>query len=655
MAIQGLLPTEWKDFSGGRVTNRNLTAISIEEALIATNVVFLGDEAVAKRPGYTLKLNLGQDGNVFSIFDFQRDSDAQQFYLVQQQQIAQGACSLFSINAASLVKTVLSTTEDTFSEFQYCPLDYAAYLSNGVKSYRMVDQAGTNKIFKLGIAAPAAAPAVALPGGVLTLTYGRQYVVCAVSKITDALSVTRVHVGKPSPISAHTGPIASKTPTLTLATETDPQVTHLWIFSTYDNPADSSSVFLFNGEVTNGTGSYGDTVLDTALDITRLAPFDNNPAPAGKILLQFASRLVIAGDPANPTIVRVSGFEEIGLGIPQEAFPSGLTFKIPGGKQAVSAGAVFNQSLYLSTQDFLWQVQGFDVETFTKRDKVAQPGAVGKQAMIATPQYLVWLGPDKKLWAWDGVNTPINASDQLGKPLPGSLSMEDLTDSELANVELRYFSFGRYNYLILLCNTGTAPAGSFDWVQLWDAGFIGKTLQTGVTRLLGEADMFPSHVMATSAVVNDNNKTYVYFGDVHGNLWRWPDGYKDGDFAYTPVWGSGWSSLAALSGAGRQISGDSTKKELHFADLRTDRIDCADSFKVSALTLKTPNMLRKPVRCQLRPLPDDADDEPNAARAYLDEPGVQTGTWSRFVIEFPTDDQPATLYRMSVSASPMDG
>lgn len=636
--------TTWKDFSGGRVSNRNLTGIAREECLIATNVVFLGDEAVAKRPGYTLKLNLGQDGKVFSLFDFQRDSDAQQFYLVQQQQVALGACSLFSVNAATLAKTTLSAVENAFASFAYAPLDYAAYLSNGLASYRMVDNAGSNQLKKWGIAAPAIAPAVALPAGVLTLTYGRQYVVSAVSKITDGLGVTRVHVGKPSPISAHTGAIAAKTPTLTLATETDPQVTHLWIFSTYDNPADSSSIFLFNGEVTNGTATYGDTVTDANLDSTRLAPFDNNPAPAGEIVLQFASRMVVTKIPTDPTLVQISGFEEIGLGIPQEAFPSDLTFKIPGGKQAISAGAVFNQSLYVSTQDFLWQVQGFDVETFTKRDKVAQPGAVGKKALVATPQYLVWLGKDKKLWAWDGVNLPVNASDQLGKPLPGSLCMEDLADGELTNVELRYYSFGRYSFLVLLANTGTAPAGSFDWVQLWDAGFIGKPLSNGRTRLLGESDMFPADVLATCAVVDDsNNKSYVYFGDVHGNVFRWPDGSQDNGKNYTPVWGSGWSGL----------EDEDAVKQLHHADLHTDRADAQSQFKVSALSLRSPNMTRQVVGCEVRPLPDDADDDPAAARAYLDEKGVASGTWCRLVVQFPTDDQPAILYRVAVESDPL--
>jgi hypothetical protein len=639
-----MLETTWKDFSGGRVTNRNLTGISTQESLIATDVVFLGDEAVAKRPGYTLKLNLGQDGKVFSLFDFQRDSDASQFLLAQQQQVSLGACSLYSINAASLIKTLLSNTEDPFAEFAYVPLDYAAYMSNGLKSYRMVDQAGTNKIFKWGIAAPAVAPAIALPAGVLTLTYGRQYVACAVSKITDLGGTTRIHVGKPSPITGSTGPITSKTPTLTLATETDTQVTHIWIFSTFDNPADSSSVYLFNGEVTNGTASYGDTVTDANLDITRLAPFDNNPAPAGEIVLQFASRTVVAKIPGNPTLVQLSGFEEIALGIPQEAFPSSLQFKIPGGKQALSAGAVFNQSLFLSTQDFLWQIQGFDVETFTKKDKVAQPGAVGKKAMVVTPQYLVWLGKDKKLWAWDGVNTPINASDQLGKPLPGSLSMEDLSDSELPNLELRYYTFGRYNLLVLLANSGTAPSGYFDWIQLWDASFIGKTLDSGQVQMLGEADMFPSDIMATSALVDDNNKTYIFFGDIHGNIFRWPDGYQDNGQNYAPVWGSGWSELQAPE----------VTKALHYADLYTDRMDAPNQFKVSAVSGKVPNMIKKAIACQVRALPDDADPDPMAARAYLDEPGAASGLWSRFVVQFPVDDQPATLHRFSVQAEPLD-
>src|SRR5258708_27925773 len=80
--IEGLNAQVFSNFLGGRCTNRNLTNMTPEQALIASNVVFLGDKAVAKRPGYTLVRNLVL-GQLLKLFDFQRDSDNAQFLLSQ--------------------------------------------------------------------------------------------------------------------------------------------------------------------------------------------------------------------------------------------------------------------------------------------------------------------------------------------------------------------------------------------------------------------------------------------------------------------------------------------------------------------------------------------------------------------------------------------
>ena len=114
---------------------------------------------------------------------------------------------------------------------QWVSNSFAAYSSDGHNAWRYVDVAGTLYKFQWGITAPATAPAISLSAGTLTLTYGRTYVYCFVSKYTDSLGIQRISVSAPSPVSAHTGPIASQVVLLFgLEVSADPQVTHKWIF-----------------------------------------------------------------------------------------------------------------------------------------------------------------------------------------------------------------------------------------------------------------------------------------------------------------------------------------------------------------------------------------------------------------------------------------
>jgi hypothetical protein len=660
----------WADFSGGRATNRNLTEMTPEQALIAANVLFLGDEAVSKRPGYTLKgqLPIGLQGAILALYDFQRDADQVQYLLAQVQEPGQPNSALIAQlgTNAPFNPTTLSATEDPVAQFTFEKIDYAAYMGNGVKAWKMVDVAGVPTLYKWGIANTFPAPTITEPAGTLTLTYGRQYVFCPVSKITDHLSITRVHVGPPSPISAHTGPQVNVAPTVALPTFTDPQVTHVWIFSSFDTPANTASVFEFNGEVTNGTASYADSVTDLNLDGTRLAPFGLNlPIPAGTIQVQFNSRMVIAGIPGQPNVIQVTGLEEISVGIPQECAPASLVFQIPGGKQTVSAGIVWNQTMLLSTLDYWFDLTGFDVETFQKQDKIAQPGAVGRKALVSTPRALVYVGKDKKIWAWSGQGDPFDISALLGKALVGSLSMEDIASAELPNCELRYYTYGRYNLLVLLANTGAAPSGTFDWIQIWDATFFnsltypepGKMLEDNTRQVLAESDMFPSDLITTSAIVADGNDNYLFLGDRAGNIYRWPDGYTDNGKKYQPVWGSPWTGLKVFAGQMfHPVPAQNVVKKLGMADLVTDREDAAIAFKLKAVLASSPNMVLKPVDCPLGPLRHDYAQgaDPTSARCNLHEVrGASVGQWARFFILFPVDDKPATVYRFSVSATPL--
>jgi hypothetical protein len=649
--IEGLNTEVYADFRAGRVTEENLTEMKLEQLLLANNVVILADKMCTKRPGYTLVQTVV--GKVLSLFDFQRDYDQKQFLLVN----SAGRLSLADVHGTGSV-TVLSTVEDQVQSHQYIPGNFACYLSNGVKSYTLLDNAGTPKLYTRGISAPVSAPSVALVAGTLTTTYGQQYAYCYVRKVTDSTGVTRLHIGPPSPLSTSTGPMTSNMANVSaFAAPPDATWNFIWIFRTNDTPANSTSALFFLAEIAVGTVTYGDALADTSLDLTRPIPYDNFPPIAGGILLDYQSRIITC----QGNTVQASGLEEILLGIPQETAPASLFFIIPGGKSFMSGAAKFNETAYLCTKDFWWQITGYDVSTFKKRDKVVQPGAVGKKAIALTPTHLVYLGRDRKLYAWDGVSSrPIEVSKNLAKQLAGTVSMQDISAADIENAEVRWFSWNRYRYVMVLVNTGSVPAGQFDWIQLWNTTFLDETLADGSTVMLSETDFWPTDAMSASAPVEVDLATYMFFGDPNGKIYRWPDGGLDNGKNFSAAAGGPWSGLRVYIGPMfHPLPPTEVIKRGLFQDVHTDRIDAATGgFKLDVILTDTPDMAKKLINVPLGPLNSSNGSGPElkAARANLSlQPGTSIGRWYRWIVVFPDDAQPATLVRTSVSARPLFG
>lgn len=654
--IEGLNVDSYADFRLGRITNENLTEMRNEQLLLASNIIILDDKMPAKRPGYTLVVTA--TGQILALFDFQRDYDQKQFLLVN----SAGKLSACSISPAGAVgnPTILSSVEDLLQSFQFVPIAYACYMTNGIKAYTLLDNVGALKLYAMGITAPTNVPSVALVAGTVTTQYGWQWAFSWVRKVTDSFGATHVHVGPPSPLSNSSGPLTSQMANIgNFGAPPDPTWNFIWIWRTNDTPANSTSALFFDAEIAVGTATYGDANLDTALDLTRPIPYDNNPPSlgiqGGGIMVEYQSRIVIC----QGNIVQASGLEEILVGNPPESFPASLFFQIPGGKSSISGAAIFNETLYLCTKDFWWTVSGYDVSTFKKRDKILQPGAIGKKAICVTPTHLIFLGRDKKLYAWDGSSPkPIEISKALAKQLLGSLSMEDILSSDMQNAEVRWFSFGRYSYVLVLVNTGTVPAGQFDWIQLWNTKFLDETLADGTVLALSETDFFPTDIITASAAVEQGLATYMFFGDPAGNIYRWPDGFLDNGKTYTPTLGLPWSPGNVFTGPMfHPLPRPDVIKRYFWADIQTDRNDATTSFGIEAVMADTPDMKLAPISIPLQQLPASSGTPAlTAARAQLHQtPGCTIGRWSRLFITFPNDNQPATLLRLSVSARPLYG
>ena len=643
MAIKELQAKSFDSFRGGRFTRSNIAKISDDHLLVATQLLFIGDGAIHKRPGYTLVKNVGF--NVQKVFDFRRQVDANQFVILAGSgQI--GYLDAFGRNAF----TPLVAGEDPVARWQFATNVFGLYGSNGVNAYRFVDVAGNLTKFKWGIAAPTAAPTLSYILGTQSPTWGWQYAYSWVSKWTDSHGITRVHVGPPSPISASTGVIANQMPVVgNLVASPDAQVTHLWIWRTNDTPFNTTSVLYFLAEVANGVASYVDGLADTSLDITRLIPYENFAPPAASIIFEFQGRFILSGIPGSPDLVQATGLEEVSLGIPQETAPTSVFFNVPGGTKKVTAGCEFNSTGMLATELGWTQVTGLSAETFQQNDFIIKPGCAGPKLVCTTPKWIAWVGPDKKIWAWNGQTDPVEISWKIARADGSSqLSMEAIDDSQLSQGELRWYSYGRYNLLMLLVST-QPNLGYFDWCQLWDcsvltgpAGPFGELTKDGRLLSSAESDVFFADHIATAGDVLVNAKSYLWLADTAGNLFRWPDGWTDNGQKYAPVAGSEFSDCDAPD----------FQKRFHFMDVRTSNRTAKTSFQAAAVAADGVDIEAIPFALPVGPMPASPID-PTCFRAKMGIQGVSTGRFVRWFIEFPEDDQPEKIYQAAVKWAPV--
>lgn len=490
--IKGLKQDGISQFTGKAVT-RNLTESNPGSLLSAKNVLILSDGQLRRAPGYTLVTQVGA-GRIKAFYDFQRNVDQHQIVFVES------GGEIYYMNADGSGLTLISSGET--GTHQWVSTSFAAYSSDGHNAWRYVDKGGVLTKYKWGITAPTTAPAISLSAGTLTLTYGRTYVYCFVSKYTDSLGIQRISVSAPSPVSAHTGPIASQVVLLSgLQVSSDPQVNYKWIFAVSDSPVDTSATYYFAAEITNATTSWGDTLIDDALDDTRLAPFDNHPAPPAPMLAEFQNRIVAA----KGNLMQLSGYAEITLGIPEEAWPSSLFFNVPSGKRTISGLGTMQQGtvLIVSTQDYFYAYTGYDAITFTEQDRVGSPGFAGPLARVLTPEGLMYLGANQSVRVWRGPGgpEPTSISDDNAKKLAGTYAMEDIDPAHIAESQLLWYDFGPMNLLVVFARTSDENPNVLVNGDFLD-GSTGWIFETGWTRAFGPVWLAMYTGPGTAAVVN---------------------------------------------------------------------------------------------------------------------------------------------------------
>lgn len=642
MAIRGVKSFPIAAFTG-KNTAVNLTAQAMGTLTAATNVMIMSDQQVRRAPGYTL-VSPGSGTQVSSEFDFQRSVDSKQFVFIQR------GTQVSVMQSDGTVSSVVATLTDA-TPLMWVENAFIAYASNGTDALRFVDNAGVMTAWNWGIVAPVTAPDISISAGTLTLTYGRRYVRCYVSKYTDSTGVERMSISAPSPMSSFSGPVQNSVITLSnMSPSTDPQVTHQWIFATSDSPIDTSATFFFEAEIANSTTSFADTIVDQFLDQTRLAPFDNNPAPPSHIATTFQNRQVLL----EKNQIRLSGGATVILGIPDEAWPLSLFFNVPAGAREATAAISLNQGtiLAVSTADDWFVYTGYDASTFTEQDRIASPGAAGRWAVCQTPYGTVFLSQSKRFWLWDGTNDrPMELSAAVASILFGTVGMESLDSTTITDAHLHWYSYGLRHFISVIGRTSTADAATAgsDWLSIWGVpgnGIGGQNAEFQRTNTLFQTDKFPTDYWTASAPVKVGNVPYLFVGNANGDVFRFPDGFQDNGVDYNSAFSHAW--FAPIEGKSRFYWLDI------FVDAPSDIMDQggpASVIAVSATVLEAPENSTRGIAAtllDLRNIPTQTGESYFCVRAKMQVPGINSGRYLRVNIALASTSSQPINYDLSV-------
>jgi hypothetical protein len=298
-------------------------------------------------------------------------------------------------------------------------------------------------------------------------------------------------------------------------------------------------------------------------------------------------------------------------------------------------------------------VRGYDATTFTKRDKILSPGCAGKKAVCNTPTHMIWLGTDKILRAWDYGSTVVELSSAILFPLSGTYSMNDLKDSELSNVEVFWFSYGKHNFIGMLANTSDQAGTDFNWFGLW---FV--KIENGAIKGLSQTDIIPTDLLSSACIVSVNGTRSLYIGDAStGGIYRWPDGFNHNGDKFRPSVGLAWSNCDN-DGSKRMFWADvfTNQSDTVVQSESGDPADDVSKIDVLAVVTNAPNMFNTATGCPVSAvrLPSGSIDG-STARANLQQPGTSMGKWARLIVTMPEDEVDFAISKVALYSKPIFG
>jgi len=268
---------------------------------------------------------------------------------------------------------------------------------------------GTNW-YNLGIAAPAAAPAVADGGaGVLTGTY--QYVYVYVYK---NVGLGYEVESKASALSAEFV-AAAKQIDVDVVASTDAQVNFIRIYRISSVAAELQRV----AEIANTTTTYTDNVADNALGAAMVDRFEGEPLDASSVAVKFDG--VVAWKDRlwgwkGPTLYySKAGKPEVWWNDESDFQP--ITIENETGRKIIKC-IPFRNNLIVYTEDKMFIVSG-DIEPWAVLDYRNNIGCISDRSPVVCQGYLQWLS-NGGMYQWNGVDEPLPISDPVDNDFEGT-------------------------------------------------------------------------------------------------------------------------------------------------------------------------------------------------------------------------------------------
>ncbi len=220
-----------------------------------------------------------------------------------------------------------------------------------------------------------------------------------------------------------------------------------------------------------GISNHSDgPATDDDLDFTQEAPLDNDPPPAGEIIIRAKESIFVSGVAATPHQAFFSaGLGQTLIGVQDESFPALNLISVPSGAQKISNIDLVDEAPVVFTADRLFSVEGEIPETFRTAPMRGGEGvgSVSKEGSAATEIGLFFMSTDRKIYLIPTINhVPQLASAIIEDELEDIVSDSSLiTIASMQKIRMVYLHFGDRHWLITVIPTGaTTSTNNEMWV-----------------------------------------------------------------------------------------------------------------------------------------------------------------------------------------------
>lgn len=341
------------------------------------------------------------------------------------------------------------------------------YASNG--SYQKRIENAT--VYKWGIAAPTAAPTIAVGAGTgLTGDYNAKYSYC---RKQSSVVVSESNL---SPAASSAVTLADEDLSVTWTASTDSQVTHVRIYRTIAD----GSIYYHDQDVAIGTTTIDTSTADTALGT--LAHSNHDEPPTGNIVL---------GPNFNGVcFILKTNKVYYCLAKQPDYWPASYYVEVGPLQRPLKSGVFYNNQLYVASETSIYQIAGTGAQTFFPLPQTAAVGGcLSRYGMLTVAKYGIFHILNDGIYLFNASGDTKITHSQLDKIFRGEDAgampgINSLTNSWLIsyqdNLYFGYCAIGNsYPRHVVVYNLTDRKLRYYDWgieISAIDIDYTNKRL-----------------------------------------------------------------------------------------------------------------------------------------------------------------------------------